>query len=1025
MALQCTLCMKTIRKNSSSISCVNCNQQCHLRCYNPKAKKKVEDWLCSLCLPSVFPFSGIRDLSTFDDDELNQHVEALRKLDENRNLLSLVQLNTQSMVSSFDEFAIFANKHSFDIIAVTETWLKNDPNLLEYVKIDGYNMHYNNRDGRRGGGVGLYIKDSIKYKMWDDITRPDPNLEHLWVEIEGKNKHSKSLICVAYQPNFTDQLKTEWLEKMEKVIVTATINWSGNFILTGDMNIDLLSNSPSKDLYQELLNSLDLIQHVNSPTRKGKSLIDHVITNSNCKIKTCDVLPTPEISDHDAVFVCLNNRVARFEPRYKIIRDMKNFDLQSYVQDAATLPFNLVYATDSADDSLDNLNKLLLSCIERHAPLKRIKITRPQAPWMKDMKIATLQRTCREKRFKAHQTQTATDWNEFRNARNNLKRKIKLTKKSFYQRIFASKQPKEVWKLVHRILHPKINKINVSPSKLNKHYQTTATRILGTEPTPFDEIKQLLRDYPDAENQFNFKHVTRDQVLKELKSIRNDCSSGYDNLPISLIKPIACHLGSPLTHIINSGIQENLFHQQWKIGKITPIPKTEHSTTPDQFRPVTVLPILSKIYERLMAKQIVTFIEESNIYKPSMSGFRKNHSTETLLMKIRDDIVRAMNKGEITLATFIDYSKAFDTVDFKTLLCKLRKLGFSYSASMLMLSYLSDRKQFVQIDDKQSDRETVIFGVPQGSVLGPILFNLYTTDLQDNIDGGDTDQYADDTTNCDYCKPAQLPAAIKDLSSRFNQMIGYSNTNNLAFNEKKTKVMLITTSRISKIHNLNDPANETFHIKHHGQPIERVSNYKLLGILFDQHLNWDNQIKRVSSSVYCRLFVLRYLRRTASFRIRKQLAESLLISRLHYCISLSWNLSQVRIKKLDKLKCRIASFVTQKFATTEDLIQLGWLPMKQQVEFNIMKLAHKSIHNEYFPSYLKGFETKISTRATRSQLDNKLDTKVSEKLFVGKASRLLNELPEQLRMEVEHSVFCSSLKKILLDRGLALFYSSH
>ena len=169
MALQCTLCMKTIRKNSSSISCVNCNQQCHLRCYNPKAKKKVEDWLCSLCLPSVFPFSGIRDLSTFDDDELNQHVEALRKLDENRNLLSLVQLNTQSMVSSFEEFAIFVNKHSFDIIAVTETWLKNDPNLLEYVKIDGYNMHYNNRDGRRGGGVGLYIKDSemtIKYFMF-------------------------------------------------------------------------------------------------------------------------------------------------------------------------------------------------------------------------------------------------------------------------------------------------------------------------------------------------------------------------------------------------------------------------------------------------------------------------------------------------------------------------------------------------------------------------------------------------------------------------------------------------------------------------------------------------------------------------------------------------------------------------------------------------------------------------------------------------------------------------------------------
>ena len=139
-----------------------------------------------------------------------------------------------------------------------------------------------------------------------------------------------------------------------------------------------------------------------------------------------------------------------------------------------------------------------------------------------------------------------------------------------------------------------------------------------------------------------------------------------------------------------------------------------------------------------MAKQIVAFIEENSIYKPSMSGFRKHHSTKTLLMEIRDDIVGAMNKDEITLATFINYSKTFDTFDFKTLLCKLRKLGFSYSASTLMLSYLRDRKQFVQIDDKQSNRENVIFGVPQGSALEPILFNLYTSDLQDNVNGGDT-----------------------------------------------------------------------------------------------------------------------------------------------------------------------------------------------------------------------------------------------------------------------------------------------
>ena len=427
-----------------------------------------------------------------------------------------------------------------------------------------------------------------------------------------------------------------------------------------------------------------------------------------------------------------------------------------------------------------------------------------------------------------------------------------------------------------------------------------------------------------------------------------------------------------------------------------------------------------------MAKQIVTFIDENRIYKASMSGFRKHHSTETLLMKIRDDVVSAMNKGEVTLATFLDYSKAFDTVDFKTLLCKLRRLGFSYSASTLMLSYLSDRKQFVQINDEKSDEVPVIFGVPQGSVLGPILFNLYTADLQEHINGGETNQYADDTTNCDHCKPKELPSKLEGLSSRFDEMKQWSKGNNLAFNEAKTKLMLLSSSRIAKLHHLNDPANLTFNFKHQGQPIERVTCYKLLGVQLDQHLNWENQIKKICSCVYSRLYVLCYLRRTASFHLRKQLAESLLLSRLHYCISLFWNLPLSQIRKLDRLKRRIASFVTLKFSSTEDVIALGWLPMKKEIEYSIMRLAHKSMHEQNFPSYLRGFETQpTASRSTRNRQELKLVTKTSEKLFVGKASRLLNELPLSIREECDHKRFCGLLRRYLLDESLAMYYNSH
>lgn len=346
-----------------------------------------------------------------------------------------------------------------------------------------YTMYYHNRDNKRGGGVGVYIKDNIKHKLRKDIVNISPALEHLWVEIDGKNKHSKLLLCVAYQPNFTHQEKAEWLDNFDRIIGNATLDWSGNVVITGDFNIDILQNSQIKDSYLETLRSFDLTQHVNCPSRKGLSLIDHISTNSSCKVKFCEVLPTPEISDYDAVFACINTRVARFEPRYKIICDMRNFDQSAYVADTAIIPFNVVYATDCTDDSLSTLNHLLFECIERHAPLKRIKVTRPPAPWMKDLKITNLQQTCHEKRTLAHQAQLNADWNEFRNARNALKGQIKYTKKTFYRRLLSSKKPKEVWKLIHRLLHPNKNVINIQPSELNAHYISMAPRILGSQPT--------------------------------------------------------------------------------------------------------------------------------------------------------------------------------------------------------------------------------------------------------------------------------------------------------------------------------------------------------------------------------------------------------------------------------------------------------------------------------------------------------------------------------------------------------------
>ena len=330
------------------------------------------------------------------------------------------------MTSTFDQFTVFMEKYNFDIITLSETWL--NPNVLEYVKMLGYNIYFKNRNSR-GGGVRVYVKENLKCKTRKDIMKIDTEFEHLWLEIEGKQKNSKLLICPLYQPKFTDEEKLSWIDRLNLILEAGLQNWNGNVVITGDTNINLINSSHVKNIYMDTLQSYDLLQHVEKPTRKGKSLIDHIITHSSCKVSTCHVLPTPEISDHDAIYVCINTRISRYEPRFKIIRDLKNFLLDSYIQDTFILPFNLVYATDSADDGLDTFNTLINSCIEKHTPLKRIKVTWPPAPRIRDLQISDLQRQCKKHRYRAHQSQTILDWNNFREIRNKLKQTIKHTKK--------------------------------------------------------------------------------------------------------------------------------------------------------------------------------------------------------------------------------------------------------------------------------------------------------------------------------------------------------------------------------------------------------------------------------------------------------------------------------------------------------------------------------------------------------------------------------------------------------------------
>ena len=212
----------------------------------------------------------------------------------------------------------------------------------------------------------------------------DDSIEHLWVEIQGQKKNSACLIGVSYQPGSENNKKLEWIEKLDSVLSIVKSTWNGNIMTIGDSNIGLLASTEIQKRYIEVLETYDLNNHISKATRIGKKVIDHIISNIPAnKILHSDVLQCPTISNHDAPYIIANMPVNKFETRYKYIRNLKNSELEKYVQDFTALPISLVYSFDDPNDQLDTLNKLILNTINEHASLTKTKFTRPPAPWMR------------------------------------------------------------------------------------------------------------------------------------------------------------------------------------------------------------------------------------------------------------------------------------------------------------------------------------------------------------------------------------------------------------------------------------------------------------------------------------------------------------------------------------------------------------------------------------------------------------------------------------------------------------------
>ena len=398
---------------------------------------------------------------------------------------------------------------------------------------------------------------------------------------------------------------------------------------------------------------------------------------------------------------------------------------------------------------------------------------------------------------------------------------------------------------------------------------------------------------------FNFQNIEETDIIQIIDNLPNKTSRGNDDLSYQFIKRIKISLTKPLSIIINQILNSGIFPEKLKIAKVIPIHKKDDNKLFNNYRPISLLPVMSKIVEKCIYKQLYDYFQKNNMFYAHQYGFRTGHCTEYAALEIIDRVTTQLDINNIPLNIFLDLSKAFDSLDHAILLYKLKYYGVTGTPLQLIKSYLTDRNQFVQIDNTQSSILHLKTGVPQGSILGPLLFLIYINDFPCASTYFSFIMYADDTTlssTLPNIKNSRDQIIAEQLiNTELNKIDVWLRCNKLSLNISKTKYMLYSM-----------PQKQTQHlsIKLGTTSIDQVYHFNFLGIVINSNLKWENHVNNISYKCIRVIGILNKLKKVLPTRIKLLLYNTLILPHLTYGIN-SWGFNCSRIKKLQKKAVRV------------------------------------------------------------------------------------------------------------------------
>ena len=490
---------------------------------------------------------------------------------------------------------------------------------------------------------------------------------------------------------------------------------------------------------KDLCSSLSLKQLIEEPTRvtpHSSTLLDLIMTNS-VNISKAGVID-PGVSDHSLVYVIRKFKRPKGEPKIIRVRSFKNFVDDDFLRDLRNSDWSYFLNFTDLDQSCDIFNSIVKTVADKHAPFVTHKIKGKIEAWVtNDLLQAIKERNYFKK--KANQTKSIIDWNNFTQKRNQVNNMKNTLKQDYFNTLLTdnAKRPKQLWKTLKTLVPNGKNTttsvkrlvtedgIDVTcPKGIADHFNNFFVNVGVTLASKFSTDTSKVNP-PVSEKLFNFSKTNTKCVQDHIKDLKNGKATGLDGIGSRILKAGAPVLSIYLSKIFNCSLATGYVPKCWKIKRVSPVHKGDVKTDPSNFRPISILPIPMKIFEKIVHDQVSTFIKENTFLNDRQSGFRKLFSTTTAVLDVSENILEQLDKNNFVGAVLIDLKKAFDTVDHKILLKKLWCYGFQNQSFDWFESYLTDRQQLTLVNNIMSDLlHEDVYGVPQGSVLGPLLFLL-------------------------------------------------------------------------------------------------------------------------------------------------------------------------------------------------------------------------------------------------------------------------------------------------------------